>query len=962
MTDKVSLTKENIKFIIDAFSHFFPEGIIYSVDKPYVSGEFNWNNRKGFIEFVFRLTGIKITSDKDFKNIKNAEQAVIKLAGVETQNPEANIPGKETREAQEKEREQRESAKAKAKVESDAAVKAAIAKQQEIQAAQKAKKEIADKIRKQEQIQESLKDKKVYAKVEAPPSPEPSSNVKVFINEAKNHPQSFRQDLAKNIREKISPIYAKTLTNEEIDFLADKVAFDTVYTINNPRATVSSNTQAAILSSISKDASVVPAAIPNKDTLNLIRDASKELVFFKDSMELSRRVLSSVDNDLALTVFGPDPSDIKVSLSSQPMEGYTNEVHLDQLNHGYINLLQNQSGVFDSINSLATDGAKKILLGQARTFLNSQIAKLPADSVISGVYNSAFGQQILSFVGLEETVPLGESFLGGFIQQIPGATGFFEGLGNTLEIDFGFTAAAPVTEMASTTIAATEGVTAVEAATVTTGVETGVLATAGSAIGTEAGATVGGAAIGAETGIAAVGTGIGAGEAATATGLGALIGNVPGLIIGAIVGLVVSTLPKIKKFIEDHKDLLLFGGIGTLLAGLLTGSVPLVLVGTPITIAGASSFIGAGGGLRSATTSLFGSIGSLFKVLGSAFLGAVGLPIMIILVSFPVVVALMLFIINSGAYVVPPTGSLLSSSNPYIDVQKSANPSGQVASPTTITYTITITAKKDTLTNITFKNDCQAIKKDNTKIDCKGLENIPSTPLTITPSNPFVFTFTSNYGSNYQNSLITDNINVSATSESGGKVSETGSASVCFGDCPLNCFDLNDTSWSAVPSLKSNLTQAAAQLAAQYPNFASKVCAKGVVKLCYTTSDPSPVGTGGTCNGTFYARDIEQSNCNINFNQCGIRSTSDALYILTHETTHHIQAINGSYQQLFNEQVPQSEWSLCTYNATAGNDAESMAEGDALYVGRPSWNNCITNYINQYPKHYLFAKSVMFAP
>ena len=56
----ISLSKENIRYIRDAFSHFFPEDAVYSADKPYVSGEFNWDNRKEFIGFVYRLTGVHI--------------------------------------------------------------------------------------------------------------------------------------------------------------------------------------------------------------------------------------------------------------------------------------------------------------------------------------------------------------------------------------------------------------------------------------------------------------------------------------------------------------------------------------------------------------------------------------------------------------------------------------------------------------------------------------------------------------------------------------------------------------------------------------------------------------------------------------------------------------------------------------------------------------------------------------
>ncbi|KKR43380.1 MAG: hypothetical protein UT76_C0011G0001, partial [Candidatus Woesebacteria bacterium GW2011_GWB1_40_12] len=76
MANKISLTSENTKYLIDAFTHFFPEDTIYAADKPYVSGEFNWKNRADFIDFINRLTGVLIKSERDLENIKKAQLAV----------------------------------------------------------------------------------------------------------------------------------------------------------------------------------------------------------------------------------------------------------------------------------------------------------------------------------------------------------------------------------------------------------------------------------------------------------------------------------------------------------------------------------------------------------------------------------------------------------------------------------------------------------------------------------------------------------------------------------------------------------------------------------------------------------------------------------------------------------------------------------------------------------------------
>jgi hypothetical protein len=206
--------------------------------------------------------------------------------------------------------------------------------------------------------------------------------------------------------------------------------------------------------------------------------------------------------------------------------------------------------------------------------------------------------------------------------------------------------------------------------------------------------------------------------------------------------------------------------------------------------------------------------------------------------------------------------------------------------------------------------------------------------------------------------LVVDSLTVNAKNGSGEIVTQTGTASVCFGDCPLNCFNTvnNESAWPS--SLEANLNAAAAELASSYPGFAAKVCATGeTLNMCYTTNDPPP----GDC-GAYYARHSHTAKCDMKFNRCGIRDQNDALFMLTHEATHHIQAISGSYVLKFVDQVPRANWPICSYGATNGSSTESMAESDALYATTPSWAKCIDNFSTQYKANYNFAKNVMFVP
>jgi len=905
MANTISLTKENIEYIRDAFSHFFPEDTVYSADKPYASGEFNWNNRKEFIGFVFRLTGVQIKSEKDFESIKKAQLAVEGLVETEAKKPEANRPTKEQLETLEKEAEERTAAQKKAVGDAKNAVEVAIKKQKE--------------------IAEATKNSKVYVKTKLPKAAKLTDDqakaIETLKTAAKADPQRLVQEITNTIEEKVKPNLPPEVTEEEAQAIYKQAAYRIVTNLQGK----SLAKEAVIENAIPRDKKILPKIITDKDTLGAFNYSAVSVSGPKIlDYILTRRVASAAFGEaFAKNVFGPEKlSNVKVAFSATPKEGFI-PYDLSQIPNQYSDSLNNTNSFIGSLKSFGEGEIKSQLLSHAGAWLDTQVAKLPAESFLAQAYNSELVQGALSYFGLGNLIAWeGTTFMGRI----------------TIENGFG-----PVLGWAQNLTGLNLGVSKAVSAVATEVIGDAVTTTAAAEVGTEVAAGTVGATVG--------------------TGAGVVIGQITipipvvGAILGAIGGWIVSKIPwkKVGKW-----SAAIIGGVAGLIA------LPFVGLGAALGIGLGTAGISAalGGGLGGLTLGRIGSgIAGFFGALGGAFLGAIGTPILVTLLVFPVVVALILFIINSGAYIVPPGQTLLSSTNAYIDVQKKADPPGPLGSPQTITYTVTITAKKDALTAISFKNECHAIKKSGSGVDCKSLEKIPDPPTgSISPGTPSSFTFTSNYDSKYKDSLISDTITVSATSASGGKVSETGSSSICFGDCPTNCFKTVDNNEAWPANFKANLDAAAATLGGTYPNFAAKACAGGTVNLCYTTQSPSPIGTGGLCNEAIYARHDHSSSCDINFNQCGLRSQSDALYILTHEVTHHIQTISGHYLQLFTEQVPSSEWAICSYAATAGNEYESMAEGDALFVGTASWASCVSNYASQYPKHYQFAKSVMFAP
>lgn len=171
---------------------------------------------------------------------------------------------------------------------------------------------------------------------------------------------------------------------------------------------------------------------------------------------------------------------------------------------------------------------------------------------------------------------------------------------------------------------------------------TGAAVTTGAGVAAE---TAAGAAAGAAAGTTTAVATTTAAEATTAFGLGSLINPV----VGVIVGLVVALLPKIQEFLKKFGNLIAGVGLALLGSGLLIGSVPVIAAGGALTgvgFASGATFSGAASGIAS----LFGlGISGVFAEIAAPLIGT--------LIGFPLLLALILFIINAGAYVVPPGGS-----------------------------------------------------------------------------------------------------------------------------------------------------------------------------------------------------------------------------------------------------------------------------------------------------------------
>ncbi len=160
-----------------------------------------------------------------------------------------------------------------------------------------------------------------------------------------------------------------------------------------------------------------------------------------------------------------------------------------------------------------------------------------------------------------------------------------------------------------------------------------------------------------EAGAAVIGAGTQATLTTAAAGAGATAGNIVVPIIGAVIGAVIGYLSsKVIPFIQRNFNKVLIG-IGTALFGLgfLLASTPIMLGGLGTAGAG---LIGAAGGVGPALSAAGGFTAGAIGAVGAMVVSSLVVPLVATLIGVPIVVALIIFIINSGAYIVPPGPTL----------------------------------------------------------------------------------------------------------------------------------------------------------------------------------------------------------------------------------------------------------------------------------------------------------------
>ncbi len=279
-------------------------------------------------------------------------------------------------------------------------------------------------------------------------------------------------------------------------------------------------------------------------------------------------------------------------------------------------------------------------------------------------------------------------------------------------------------------------------------------------------------------------TGLTASLATTLAFLGSWATPVASAIIFVATWLAGKIIEPILLWVKKHQEDLKILGLIMLGGGALVNSIPIIVIGGLIFVPVALKTGFSMAGIAARTAFLFGRIGASMAI-------TIGTPIIVAIIVFPILVTIILFIINSGAYIVPPSLPGLNFESPYVGVDKTASPPGPFQNsdlPLTIEYTITITAKKGTLTNIHFSESCQVIKK-GASVSCPSITGgIPQPPESISPTTPFSFKYSITYAAGtFVDSLVVNSFTVTADAAGVSGVRGVGSTSIRIGNPPEDC-------------------------------------------------------------------------------------------------------------------------------------------------------------------------------
>jgi Zn-dependent peptidase ImmA (M78 family) len=427
------------------------------------------------------------------------------------------------------------------------------------------------------------------------------------------------------------------------------------------------------------------------------------------------------------------------------------------------------------------------------------------------------------------------------------------------------------------------------------------------------------------------------------------IGNVVGLIAGFLIdkarGLLSSLLQRIKK--PEVALGLAIGGVIFIIG--VPGTIGLILGVPLLALSGAGFAAGAGGILGGFAT----GVEAFFVALAAPFAAPIGLLVGGIIGGLAII-TFFIVMLTASAFIIPakPVAEIEEAQSVYIEVDKTANPTKIAVPPVEISYTIQITAKQETITNIRIDNQTMVTNENRSFPITKDI----SCPANLNPGE----TCTKEYiikaeGPDFENSAILDTVMVLADVPSKNLTNErsSASASVIIGNPPLYCFVFKDrdimSRWRDEDKVIE--IQAISELSRRQ-KYIGKLCANGTINLIREYSNPWYSGEAHGAN--------EIALFNKNFSSVG-----NAIFTLAHESGHvYSHRRGGDYKDFLGSGIyqptPKGEGFICSYPSRKS-EAEDFAEMIANYV-RLSKNPCFGNeqFNKKYPLHYKFVGHVIF--
>lgn len=522
-------------------------------------------------------------------------------------------------------------------------------------------KKAEEKERKYSQKQRTISpDKKIYYsppdKIETPPfDTEAEKNLKKMLEAAKSNPAAFTQNLSQTIEEELKKNGYSEAPPELIKANAQIVAADVtnkILEINGGGGDLKENlvnfylndAVHQILPLTDKDNPVLERIIQDENSRNLfLTNAQKTLVLLDHDHALSKTYLSTVVDPKILNYLYPGiENSFKFQISEQPS---TNNVFELNLNSFFSET--------EDILKLAQDAPLNILQNyiqnKAVNFLGKVVSNNPLFKKIS----------IEAATKFSKLFPGRLSFGGNFIKYTPTSLTFFtsRGIPAFALTESGFSALTKVnTFVTPVSNWGIRGLVGFSRATFTTakglsgeiiGVQLGkatltLTKTVGKegvkwAINLLSKAATKGLTTAASTAIS------GAGGAAAGAAAGSAVAPVIGTAIGFVVGFIVDKiLGRAIRWLKENKEV-----------ALVLLSVPLLLTNAPAVLAFSPALLGMLAILGRRGFKRKGLFRSVLNGLLSLFAGYVKI-ILIMVLTLLVLTGFIFYVINSGAYIVPP--------------------------------------------------------------------------------------------------------------------------------------------------------------------------------------------------------------------------------------------------------------------------------------------------------------------